>query len=196
MTHSFSHTGDAVHCSLVLLVLPLASRDADCQAGTWVRRLCSHGWRDEFSKLQEKSKREHGTLMSLHQAPCWQDAGACSCPYRHPSTSGTEHFQSGKSSSLSFSPLPLHIFVTLQKFQTTSSLTYCRQGLGATWGAVRGTILDQHTSPMANEWGAGLHSPTRHPKRGAGMSLPWHCILKDVSGETASWLWQALPAAW
>lgn len=43
MTHSFSHTGDAMHCSLILLALPSARRDADCQAGTSIRRLCSHG---------------------------------------------------------------------------------------------------------------------------------------------------------
>lgn len=30
MTHSFSHTGEATHCSLVLRALPLASRDAVC----------------------------------------------------------------------------------------------------------------------------------------------------------------------
>lgn len=48
--------------------------------------------RGEFSKLQEKNKREQGTLKSPYQAPCWQGAGACCCPYGCPSTAGTELF--------------------------------------------------------------------------------------------------------
>lgn len=94
-------------------------------------------------------------------------------------------------------PHALADFRNLTRVSDNVIFNLLQAGLGSHMSNSKGgPQLIRTPAPWPMNGGLVLHSPTRHPKQGAGISLAWHCILKDVSGKISSWLWQALPLLW
>lgn len=126
----------------------------------------------DLSRESRRIRESRGCWSLSSRHPAGKTHGlAPSCLCGLLSTAGTEHLRSGNSSSLSFSPLPLHIFVTLQKSQT-SSLTYCRRGFRATWGTAKGNHAWSAHRPHGQWVGSCTTLPYPPPQKGCRNASP------------------------
>lgn len=176
MTHSFSHGGVAVHCSLTLLALPLASRNTDCQAGPEWEGSLPRVKRYRCRKLQGNS------LSTRHTAGKMQEL-ACALRGAWALLALSTFSQAKSLLSLLLPPALAH-FRNLAKVSDNVIFNLLQAGLGSHVRSSEGTHAWSEHQPHGQWMGALCYTPLHATQTGCWNVSPLalhfeRCVWQD-----------------